>query len=78
MKHFALPLVLAACLSAPGAVSAQAGETINLTDAQMEELVRRSYQYVAMFNVNNKFAPDLEKYKSWTAPKAKKISSDSW
>jgi len=24
----------------------------------MEELVRRSYQYVAMFNVNNKFALD--------------------
>ena len=27
-----------------------------LTDAQVENLVRRSYQYVAMYNVNNKFA----------------------
>ncbi|MDH3549650.1 MAG: DUF1214 domain-containing protein [Gammaproteobacteria bacterium] len=27
-----------------------------LTDAQVENLVRRSYQYVALYNVNNKFA----------------------
>lgn len=27
-----------------------------LTDEQVENLVKRSYQYVAMFNVNNKFA----------------------
>ena len=27
-----------------------------LTDAQVENIVRRSYQYVAMYNVNNKFA----------------------
>ena len=27
-----------------------------LSDAQVEDLVRRSYQYVAMYNVNNKFA----------------------
>jgi hypothetical protein len=27
-----------------------------LNDAQIENLVRRSYQYVAMYNVNNKFA----------------------
>jgi len=33
MKHFALSLALAACLSAPGAVSAQSGETVELTDA---------------------------------------------
>lgn len=39
MKHFALSFALAACLSAPGAVSAQSGSTIDLTDAQMEELV---------------------------------------
>lgn len=58
MKHFALSLALAACLSAPVAVSAQSGETVELTDAQLEELVRRAYQYVAMFNVNNKFALD--------------------
>ena len=27
-----------------------------LTDAEVENIVRRSYQYVAMYNVNNKFA----------------------
>jgi hypothetical protein len=27
-----------------------------LSDAQIENIVKRSYQYVAMFNVNNKFA----------------------
>jgi hypothetical protein len=32
---------------------AQAG---SLTDEQIENIVRRSYQYVAMYNVNNKFA----------------------
>jgi hypothetical protein len=29
---------------------------VELTDAQVDNLVRRSYQYVAMYNVNNKFA----------------------
>jgi len=29
---------------------------VELTDAQVENIVRRSYQYVAMYNVNNKFA----------------------
>ena len=29
---------------------------IALTDEQIENIVRRSYQYVAMYNVNNKFA----------------------
>ena len=29
---------------------------ITLTDQQVENIVRRSYQYVAMYNVNNKFA----------------------
>jgi len=34
-----------------------AGATVvELGDAQIEDLVRRSYQYVAMYNVNNKFA----------------------
>jgi len=58
MKHCTLSLALAACLTLPGGVSAQSGETVALDDAQMEELVRRSYQYVAMFNVNNKIALD--------------------
>jgi hypothetical protein len=29
---------------------------VELTEAQIENIVRRSYQYVAMYNVNNKFA----------------------
>jgi len=33
-----------------------AAPTVSLSDAQLEDLVRRSYQYVAMYNVNNKFA----------------------
>jgi hypothetical protein len=33
-------------------------QAIELTDAQVEEIVRSSYQYVAMYNVNNKFAMD--------------------
>ena len=34
----------------------QAGTAGQLTDEQVQNLVRRSYQYVAMYNVNNKFA----------------------
>ena len=30
---------------------------IDLSDEDMENLVKRSFQYVAMYNVNNKFAP---------------------
>jgi len=46
----------------PGAsAAASEGQTVvatrvKLGDAEMENLVRRSYQYVAMYNVNNKFA----------------------
>jgi hypothetical protein len=32
------------------------GTAEKLSDAQIEDIVRRSYQYVAMYNVNNKFA----------------------
>jgi hypothetical protein len=39
----ALTLALAACLTLPNVASAQSGETLDLTDAQMEDLVRRSY-----------------------------------
>jgi len=42
------------------AVPAAAAEkpSVELTRDQVEEIVLRSYQYVAMFNVNNKFALD--------------------
>ena len=40
------------------AISAAEKPVVNLTRSQIEEIVIRSYQYVAMFNVNNKFALD--------------------
>ena len=36
--------------------SAGDGGDASLSDAEIENLVKRSYQYVAMYNVNNKFA----------------------
>jgi hypothetical protein len=43
-------------VSEGGKVKASEAEDVKLTDAEVENLVRRSYQYVAMYNVNNKFA----------------------
>lgn len=40
----------------PSVALAQSGERIELTDEEMENIVRRSYQYVAVFNVINNFA----------------------
>jgi hypothetical protein len=45
-------LSLAIVISAP----AMAQKAVTLSDQQVENIVRRSYQYVAMYNVNNKFA----------------------
>jgi len=39
----------ALCVTAPASA-------VELTDAAVDNLVKRSYQYVAMYNVNNKFA----------------------
>jgi len=47
----ALTCALSGC--AKTETAAVAGE---LTDAEIQNIVRRSYQYVAMYNVNNKFA----------------------
>ena len=46
-------LALLACL-APAAAAPR--KAVVLSRTQVEDLVRRSYQYVAMYNVNNKFA----------------------
>ena len=43
--------VLTVMVATTGLASAK-----ELTDAKTDNLVRRSYQYVAMYNVNNKFA----------------------
>ena len=60
MKKFALVLVLVLGLLTTGLAPAQSAQRAVLSKAQMEELVLRSYQYVAMFNVNNKFALDTD------------------
>ena len=41
-----------------GSTTVMAQETIKLSDEQVDNLVKRSYQYVAMFNVIQKFAQD--------------------
>ena len=44
--------LLTACLPSAQAQSIAA----TLSDAEVENIVRRSYQYVAMYNTNNNFA----------------------
>lgn len=58
MRSLTTCLLLAAALYFPGPALAKSGEQVKLSETQMEELVLRTYQYVAMFNVNNKFALD--------------------
>jgi len=48
----------AATTAGDSAVSDQASVVAEFTDAKVEEIVRRSYQYVAMYNVNNKNVMD--------------------
>ncbi len=56
---FCMVMLLQACDKAPTEVVAKkADKAIELSDEQVENLVRRSYQYVAMFNVIQKFALD--------------------
>ena len=50
--------LIALFLSFGFTVTAAAREAIELSDTQIDDLVRRSYQYVAMYNVNNKTAMD--------------------
>ena len=63
MERAYLSLLVAGFISLQfGTVRAYAAPTqyaaVDLTDAQVENIVRRSYQYVALYNVNNKFAMD--------------------
>jgi hypothetical protein len=48
--------ILSLCLLSISGGATVASQTLKMTDEQVENLVRRSYQYVAMYNVNNKFA----------------------
>jgi hypothetical protein len=54
LQVLAAAAVAGASVLSGGASAAQTAA--DLSAAQIEDLVRRSYQYVAMFNVNNKFA----------------------
>ena len=56
LQVLAAAAVATASVLSAGAATAQTAA--DLSAAQIEDLVRRSYQYVAMFNVNNKFAMD--------------------
>ena len=53
MARLAGIAVVLGCLVLAGGAQ---GKEITLSDAEIENLVERSYQYVAMYNVNNKFA----------------------
>lgn len=53
-------LIVATVILALGAAGLNAEEPIELSESQMQELVLRSYPYGAMFNVNNKFALDVD------------------
>ena len=46
-----LSLLIFGCNSKPDSAS-------NLTDEELTTIVKQSYQYVAMYNVNNNFAMD--------------------
>jgi len=48
--------VIAIACAVSAACSSTSAPGTDLTDAEVENLVRRSFQYVAMYNVNNKFA----------------------
>jgi hypothetical protein len=54
------------------ACSPASGPGAELTDAEVENLVRRSFQSVAMYNVNNKFAASLGGWNTVTADTALK------
>ncbi|MDK9556703.1 DUF1214 domain-containing protein [Marinobacter sp. M216] len=56
LKRCAIFLTLAVGLIVAGLSLGQPREAIALSDVQVEELVKRSFQYVAMYNVNNKSA----------------------
>lgn len=53
--HLSLLFLFAILFSAIN-IGCNQASTQSLTDAQVKEIVKRSYQYVALYNVNNKFA----------------------
>jgi hypothetical protein len=55
-----LSIALTLLLSMGIVSMAQAQKSVKLSDKQIEDIVKRSYQYVAMYNVNQKVAFDEE------------------
>ena len=51
-----MTLFVSACKENKPALDTDENGFVVLTDDQVENMVKRSYQYVAMYNVNNKFA----------------------
>ena len=58
MKRGQSKSALALLVTAAFATTAWEQRDIDLSDKQIENIVRLSYPYVAMYNVNNKFALD--------------------
>ena len=59
LRNTHLIALLIALIGVTGCMQeAEEQQAIELSDAQVEDIVRSSYQYVAMYNVNNKFAMD--------------------
>ena len=63
MNRFFAPLLGSMLLtsivfSPPGMAGASSGVFVDLSDEQVEDIVRRSYQYVALYNVVNKSSMD--------------------
>ena len=59
LRNTHLIALLIALIGVTGCMQeAEEQQAIELSDAQVEDIVRSSYQYVAMYNVNNKSAMD--------------------
>jgi len=75
-KSMAMSLV-ALFLAAVFTTTATAQKAIELSDEQVENIVRRSYQYVAMYNVIQKFALDPASDKMFTDGFNKPVAATS-
>ena len=53
-----LLMLLVTAFGSPGMAGAPSGIFVDLSDEQVEDIVRRSYQYVALYNVVNKSSMD--------------------
>jgi len=56
MRPLHSPSTALLCAALAVATTSAQGQSATPNDSQVENLVRRSYQYVAMYNVNNMFA----------------------